>query len=459
VLPHGLALVLALGSKETGVVIAPVITLWTLLRRIDVGADRAKGAGLLRDLARVTPSWALSAAYLAARGSVLRSVRGADSGAPGLDDPLRVFASLARYLQNLLPFRLGSTIRNLPFAEARSLGFLLTAALTAAASAALLAWLARRRIADALGLAGWLLIALAPVLLVGTIGVPGIAGKYPLADRWLYHALGAASVLAVLLFARLPWPRVQQGILVAAAGWAAIVIAVNESVRAEYVSDSSMLATEDRSTYFATPPEFRTPEDECRFLDRQFFRATQTGDLTSALAQADLSLERCRDDVPTRTLNRFTALVGLRRFDAARPLAEALVERPPADPRGHSILTHLAGITFLETGAPELAERWLLASRQLGDRSCDIGAQLARVALAKLEPDRASQYFEAVYACGGSRDPGPLIDAARWSVYAGQPGRARKLLARIRQERANDAPLERQVAQLEAQIARMAAPQ
>jgi hypothetical protein len=226
-----------------------------------------------------------------------------------------------------------------------------------------------------------------------------------------------------------------------------------------FVSDISMLRSEDRSTYFATRPEFRTPEDECRFLDRQVLRATEANDLTAALAQADLTLERCRDDVPTRTLNRFSTLVGLRRFDEARPLAEALLKSPPTDPRGHSGLAYLAGIAFLETGAPELAERWLLASRQLGNRSCDIETQLARVAIARLQPDRASQYFEAAYACTGSSDPTLLISAARWSLYAGQPGRAKKLFAQIRKDPVTAAPLERQVAQLEAQIARMGRPQ
>jgi hypothetical protein len=78
--------------------------------------------------------------------------RPAPAAAPIDADPLRIFASLARYLQNLLPFRLGSTVRNLPHAEAASLGYLLTAALTLAAAIALLAWLLRRRNANALGL-------------------------------------------------------------------------------------------------------------------------------------------------------------------------------------------------------------------------------------------------------------------------------------------------------------------
>ncbi|HEY8153642.1 MAG TPA: hypothetical protein VII72_05890 [Myxococcota bacterium] len=455
---HLLCVALALGSKETGVIIAPVITLWTLLRRFEAGAGGRERTGLWRELIPATPSWALGAVYLAARGQVLGSSGGAGSAAGVSVDPLRIFASLARYLQNLLPFRLSSTVRSLPRAEAESLAFLATAALTAVCAVALLAWLLRRRNADGLGLAAWTLLALAPVLAVGEMAVPGISGKFPLADRWLYHALGAAALLAVLCFAKLPWPRLQQGILVAGLVWSAAVIAVNESVRAEYVSGLTMLRTEDRAVYFATPPEFRTPEDECRFLDRAHLRAAAAGDLATALERAEQTLARCPDDVPTRTSFRFHALMGLGRFEQARPLAEALLARPPADPRGRVHLTYLAGIAFLETGSPELAERWLLASRELGNRSCGVERQLARVAVASQLPELASQRLEEAYACDGSRNPGLLIDAASWSFYAGQPERTRRLLARIRGEHGADAGAQQSVARLEAQLGWMRRP-
>ena len=151
-------------------------------------------------------------------------------------------------------------------------------------------------------------------------------------------------------------------------------------------------------------------------------------------------------------------LVDLGRFDEARPLAEALLEQPPADPRSHARLTYLAGVALLETGSPELAERWLLASRELGNRSCGIERQLARAAIASLRPDLASQRLEAAYRCGGGADPALLLDAASWSLYAGEPVRARKLLARIRSEHAPPAPLARGAAQIEAQMQRMGRP-
>jgi hypothetical protein len=182
---HLLCVALALGSKETGVIIAPVITLWTLLRRLEAGSSRRERAGFLRELISVTPSWAFSAVYLAARWQVLRSQSGANFVTSLSADPLRIFASLARYLQNLLPFRLSSTIRNLPHAEAESLGYLLTAALTAASAIALLAWFVRRSNFDALALAAMTLLALAPVLVVGKMAVTGITDKYPRADRWV----------------------------------------------------------------------------------------------------------------------------------------------------------------------------------------------------------------------------------------------------------------------------------
>ena len=197
-------------AAETGVISRRFSRLEPLRWRL-AGADRAEQARFRRGALRLLPAWALSAAALAVRARVLGEPAGGGALASALADPLRILASLARYLQNLLPFRLGSTVRSLPHAEAESLGFLLPALLTLAAAGALLAWLLRRRSADALGLAGWLLLALAPVLAVPEISVPGVAGKYPLADRWLYHALAAASLLAALAFASLPGRRVQPG--------------------------------------------------------------------------------------------------------------------------------------------------------------------------------------------------------------------------------------------------------
>ena len=456
---HGLAVVIALGSKEIGVMIAPVLTLWSLFRWRLAGGTRAVTGGVRDAALRLLPAWALGAAALWTRARVLAEPAGGGALAGALADPLRILASLARYLQNLLPFRLSSSVRSLPHAEAESLGFLLPALLTLAAAGALLVWLLRRRSADALGLAGWLLLALAPVLAVADISVPGVAGKYPLADRWLYHALAAASLLAALAFASLPVRRVQPALLAVAAAWAAGVILVNESVRAEYVSSLSTLDTEDRAVYYATPPEFRTSEDECRFLDRQQLRAADAGDLTHALELADQALAQCSDDVPTRKLYRFGALVGLRRFEEARPLAEELLAQPPAYARSHARLTYLAGVALLETGSPEPAERWLLTSRELGNQSCAVDVQLARAALANLQPDLASQRLEAAYDCAGGADPSLLFGAARWSVYAGQPARARKLLDRIRSEPRTAAALADSAAQLEAQMARMGRPE
>ena len=153
---HLLCATLALGSKETGVVIAPTITLWTLLRFQLGGADRAARDGIRRGLLLVLPAWVLSAAALAARARVLGPQAGADALAACAAIRCGSSPSLALYLQNLLPFRLSSTVRSLPHAEAASLGFLLPAALTLAAAILLLVWLRpppQRRCARSRGLA------------------------------------------------------------------------------------------------------------------------------------------------------------------------------------------------------------------------------------------------------------------------------------------------------------------
>src|SRR5205823_6066012 len=103
-------------------------------------------------------------------------------------DPLRIFTGLGLYAAGLLPFRVESGVHNVSFAEARAPLTILCSALVWLALAGGLVLAIRRRSANTLGLLLLGLCSLLPVLMGPLPHVPGVNGKYALADRWLITA-------------------------------------------------------------------------------------------------------------------------------------------------------------------------------------------------------------------------------------------------------------------------------
>jgi len=433
---HLLATALALGSKESSVMVAVVLSFWVLLQwgfaRRAAGVQQGSPSSISGQVLRLALVWSLVGAYLVTRSATLR----ADTeGLPGVSlsmDPLRILASSSMYLQNLLPFQLGSSIRNIPLAEAQSPLFLLTAAGVALCLGLLLYWLVRRE--DYIGsfLLLWACLALAPVILSGQISVPAVDNKYPLADRWLFHSLAAAMLLSVHLLQQVRRVNLNRVLLPGAAVWAVAVIWSTAEMRAEYRDERSLVDYEDRAVFFATPARFRTRQDRCRFLDRQFLRADWRNERQAALAIARRAVKRCGNEERLRLFHLFTALVALNHYHEAEPQARQLLEHPPRAARAHGRLALLAGEVFLHTGKPGLARQWLVKARKLGLRSCKVEQGLARAALALGHPRVAALQLEAAFRCGNERNPDVLITAGLWWIYAGRADLAEGIFSLLR---------------------------
>lgn len=448
---HLLATALALGSKESSVMVAVVLSFWVLLSwgfaRQATGVQQGSPSSISGQVLRLALVWSLVGAYLAIRSATLR----ADTeGLPGVSlsvDPLRILSSASMYLQNLLPFQLESSIRNLPLMEARSALFLLTAAAVALCLGVALYWLVRRQDYISSFLLLWACLALAPVMLSGQISVPGVESKYPLADRWLFHSLAAAMLLSVRLLQQVRRVELSRVMLPVTALWAGLVIWSTAEVRAEYQDERSLVDYEDRAVFFATPARFRTRQDRCRFLDRQFLRADWRNERQAALAIARQAVKQCGNKERLRLFHLFTALVALNHYHEAAPLARRLLEHPPRAARAHGRLALLAGEVFLHTDKPGLARQWLVKARRLGLRSCKVEQGLAHAALGQGRPRVAALQLEAAFRCGNERNPDVLITAGLWWIYAGRADLAEGIFSLLR-ERFSLSP--RQAARVEA---------
>ena len=374
---HVVAVVAALGSKETAVVLPLVVTAWAWAERP-------------HRFATVAPAWLLTLAYLGARAHVLGATPRAAI------DPLRIFVGVGVYGWGLLPLRIATGVRNVSFAEAHGAAMLIAAAVVWAALAAGVTLALRRRAATAIGLLALALASLLPVLVGPMPSVPGIAGKLPFADRWLVTAAAAASIGLVLGAARLPL-RARRLVAVVLAAWCLAAIAIAPLLHRDYKSDLTLLDRED-AVYDETPARWRNVEDRCRFGARKLARAVGSGDGDLALQLVHDAPAECPPDDSAR-FNLASVLMQRGRFAEARPLADALLAHYQLPPRYHAPLLYVDGVATLRSGDAARAEQLLTAALHEGLANCAIFARLAEAAAAQGHRDAAASWQRRLDGC------------------------------------------------------------
>jgi len=345
---HLLAFIVALGSKESSVTVAPVLTLWAWWAR--------PPAPRLAWLRAIWPVWLLAVVYFVMRSACL----GSHTDAPLVLSPWRVLAGAGVYLRALAPLAFETGVRNLPLAEAAAPATWLPALCLVVAYAALGLWLLRTR---RLGLAMlwlWIASSLAPVLLVEQLNVPGVEGKFPLSNRWLLQAVAAAAILIAVLAAQSRHRHLLRLLAGAVSLWAAVTVAIGPNLHEDYASEESMLRLEDHA-FLATPEPFRTQEDRCRAGIRALLRARGTFDPFDYVAPA------CRDR-PDDLYNLVAALVGQHRMTDARRLLPDLLANQPPDQRFAAPMRLMAAQILLQSGQPRRAAQLLREAVRLGVR-------------------------------------------------------------------------------------------
>ncbi len=389
-----MALAVALGSKEVGVV-TPVIfgLFWA--------ADRGWRSGWRRSLVALGPAAALALVYLILRSAVL----GDGSGTQLALDPLRWFATGGGYLAGLAPFRLETGIRNLPVAEATAAMTILRHGAAWAALLGITAWAALRR-PERLPLVGWMALVMAPVLLVEAINVPNIAGKFPMADRWLFHAVAPAALLLAALAAELrgAWAiRILSGVFTL---WVAATLALSGDTHHWY-RDSRALLERDAAAFAATPAEYRTPQDRCVQFERQLLVDIWDAgdgpieDLDARLGEYQTTLGcQAGSDL---MFNLASHHIRRGEHPRARPLLRALLDGGRLG-REEAAARLLAGVVEVHAGDPEQGLRYLAAARELGLEDCRIPLEEAQALQRLRRAIPAATAFEAAYRCRVAQD-------------------------------------------------------
>jgi len=405
---HAVAFAVAIASKESAIVVPPLITLWLLL-------DRRRPWGAL------APSWALAVLYFVVRARVV--------GGTGLAlDPLRWFVGGGLSIAATGKLLLETGVRNVSRGEAVGLAALATAAVGWGAALTIAACGRRRRALFVL--VAWMVASIAMVLLPRAVYVPNAEGKIALADRWLLPAVAAASLIAAVFAQTFLRGRGPLAVLGLVAVWAAVMMTFAPTLRAYYASDEALLDLEDH-VFATTPAKFRTLDDTCRANDRIIARQLARGEARSAIG----TLERMTQCSPTfdRQFNRLAALVAIGRFEEARPLANALVARTDGDARMRPRAFYLAGLAALESGDVRSAELRFAEAARLGFRACELLAQRARVAMMLEHPVEGAERFEQAYACteqAGKPQRMFLLLAARAWNEAGRPADAARVQSR-----------------------------
>lgn len=409
---HLAFLVAALASKEVAFAVVPIATAWALLDR--------KRRGLW-------PMWVVAAAFFVARKLVL----GPMGTTPLAFDPLRLFAGMGASLSALAHLGPTTGLRSLSRAEASSVGTLVVSGLAFATLALVVACHRWDKTTPMLVL--WMLASLSLVLLPRTMWVPGAAGKIALSDRWLLGALAAGAIVVARLGQRFVRGRVAWIGWTALSGWLLLSIAFASEVRADYRSDDTMLALEERA-YQETPEEFRTPEDRCLASTRVVAAALARNNAALAISADDARPPTCvrttADD-----LNRLSALVHLTRWAEARRVADALLLRKDFEPRQRGVTALLSGIAALETGDAGKAEERFGEAARFGSSSCQLPFHSARAAMALGHPLDAARRLEAAYDCqarSGRADPQLLLGAASLLEASENPAEAARVRARVK---------------------------
>jgi hypothetical protein len=391
---HTVALVLALGHKEVGVMIPALLSGWLLLERF---APEARGACRVGSLWSLAPAWGLAGLYLVLRGSVLQ-----ERASAGLAfDPLRLFVGGAEYLVALFPLRVFVSVRDLSFAEARDPLTLAAALVAWLALAAVGAWLWRRRGASGASMLAWAVGSLLPVLLVAEMNVPGDDGKYALSERWMIQALAASAVVFAWVFdAARPRRGAQAAILGVAGCWVAATLWLAPATHAPYADEISLAALEDRDLE-ATPERFRTLQDVCRYDDRRVVRRLAARDPNGALDEIAAVSAACPWDFDRR-FNELSALVEIGRHQGALLVLEDLGAHPPPDRRTQGNLLVLAGRVHRGLGDAPTAEAAFRGAQRVGAGGCGHLVALAELGAARDAPDSAALAAQA-RACLGPR--------------------------------------------------------
>lgn len=341
-------------------------------------------------------------------------------------DPKRIFGSLGLYLVNLQPLNWASSVRDIASAEIGDVSFLLKTIASFVVYVFIGIYFLKKRADVALCCWAWILLALAPVLVVGRIHVPQLANQYSLADRWLYHSLGPACIVWVALIKLALNRKWQRGVMGLVFFWAFLMLGSSNRMRSGFANEMAFLENEDRVYFQNLPEAYRSEEDYCRHWDRQAVKSIWLKKYHEALGWLDKAGE-CKMYRWERMRNRFSVFVALNDFQRASKLIPKLFEQKASDRRFYPLLTQQAGEVYFRVGEYENARFLLERAFQFGLRSCRIELMYAQSNEKLKLFSEAARSFESAFSCHKNDDVSLLFKAIEMWMKAGQKDHVQRL--------------------------------
>ena len=405
---HGVFWVLGLGCKEVTVVLLPLLLLLCLFAPDSTLPEGGSSAVQREQRRRSLYLWASSAAiaalYLVFRSSIVRS-------GPSIDwNPHRWVVSLGSYLWQLFPLRVASSLRGISRVEALDPLTWFRVTLALAVVAAVATWSLRRRKVWPLLCLLWLGLVLGPVLAVKHLNLPGMAEKFPLADRWAFHAVAPTVLISVFLLSQ--WSRGAAALVLICVLWVPTTIALRRPEHRLYRSEVSYLQKE-AIAYQRTPPAFRTRHDRCRADDRAAQLLLRRGRMREGGAAVARQIEKC-GQTPERNFNLLSAYVATGQYQAAKPIVARLKRRSPGDARSHATLAFLLGRLAIVEGDLSRAQGYFVEARRRNYRGCDLYTEEGKLQMAGRQAQRAAVSFTRAARCFGPK----LAGAKAWIASA-----------------------------------------
>lgn len=368
----GVAALGALGAKEAGVALYPLL----LLRDLLVAPTRSPLGDWLRRYAGVGVA---GAAYVLLRRNALGEFVGsAPSAAPVPRSPLDILAAVGAYAGELLwPWPLNAYIDQLPVTA-----FTIAAGLLFAAALAIAAWRWWVR-ADGLPLfaLGWVALTLVPSLAI-LWKIPDA----PLAERYLYLPSAGFCLLIGVLAAR-GWSRVHARGVATAVGVAVLFALALATAARNRVWHDDIALWED------TEAKSQVSGMAARNLGAAYQKAGRAADARAAFARA---LGRRNDARGLQTIHNNLGTLAM--MDGDYPAAQRAYEQAlAAAPDQPDTLFNL-GLAVLHGGgaSPDAARRalpYLERARAANPHDADIEAGLGQALLILGETSRACEHL------------------------------------------------------------------
>ena len=168
-----------------------------------------------------------------------------------------------------------------------------------------------------------------------------------------------------------------------------------------YVDEKGLMSLEDEN-YLAIPEQYRSPEDICRYQEREVIRLQEKGKLSEVLKQLRKMEASCGSSTP-RAVQTLFALVQFEDYQQAVLLGADLVAHMESDERKDTRLLprvyHSYAYALARTGKADRALYYAEKAREMGLGECGVYEVIAHSAERREKWAVSARSAEVAFQC------------------------------------------------------------